>query len=322
MEEKDLSNFGSLFLHGKNKIKNEWPLTIGDREFKDKEEFLNYVQSLKNFDYVKYCGGEIWKDNRSFKDFKLTYQDLHITKRHFYSLIHIISGQVWPFCDTIFLCDDAENDEHILDWCFHGERIGWKAGDEFWLVYNWACERFEIRKADPEKWTPLDKYIINDDLELRFKFGYYIYQEKSIIPNDEIATIKYVQKLGINSFPDRIEINLNKFNLDEDLQDIHQIFRYYYTFVNKKNKEVRHVISPFIVNRSHFELLEAIEKRLTQFDGFRHYNLYNKDEVEDMEKVYQNVLRYSHELKFYQKEDKNLTIEELNNCDDEREDNE
>ena len=49
-----------------------------------------------------------------------------------------------------------------------------------------------------------------------------------------------------------------------------------------------------------------------QLDGIRHYNLYDENEKEDMQKIYDDVLRYSHQLKFFQEMDKNLTLEELN----------
>jgi hypothetical protein len=286
--------------------RERWPVYICDREFNDKKEIYDYVQTLKNYDYVEHCGGERWKDGRSFKDFKLTYEDLHIKKSHFNALTGTLDEEVWPFCDTVFLCDIAEDDEHVLDWCFHGERMGWKVGDEYWLVQNWARNRLELRKADPEKWTPLDKFIINDDLELRFKLGYIGYDED----DDENEVERYVQEIGVNSFPDRIEIHFNSLTDKEnpDFTDVSQIFDYYV----KKNgsEEVTKLLYPGF--NAHFYDTRNALKRLSQLDGLRRYNLYDEGEHEDMQKVYDDVLRYSHQLKFYQEMDKGLSLKELN----------
>lgn len=271
-----------------DKTKVDWPIEVCGHKIKDAQELYDYIQSLKDYDFVEYFGGERWKDDRSFKDFKLTHKDLHITKKHLDDLMYVLEHQVWPFCDTIFLQDRAEDDEHVLDWCFHGERMGWKAGDEYWLVFNWARQRLELRKANPKKWTPLDKYIINDDLELRFKLGYIYKGDK----------VKYLQDIGINSFPDRIEIHFNgTTKADSKFHSIMQIFDYY---IEKSdyNADLEHALKPFF-DLDHIEVQSALDK-LPFYFAKRTYNLYNKDEKEDMQKVYDDVLRYSHQLKFYQ----------------------
>ncbi len=293
--------------------KEKWPIGIYDKEFNNKEELFNYIQSLKNYDYVEYCGGERWKPKRSFKDFKLTYEDLHITKSHFKEITYTLAHRVWPFCDTIFLSDVAEDDEHVLDWCFHGERMGWKTGDEYWLIYNLARERFEIRKADPEKWTPIDRFIINDQLELRFKLGYIAFDEK----DDELEVEKYIQECGVNSFPDRIEIYFNSHTKksNPDFESISQVYDYYI----KKNNNDEEITKKLFYHGfdAHYYDTRTALKRFSQFDGMRLYNLYKEDEEEGMNKVYADVLTYSHQLKFYKEMDKDLSLEELNDCDDE-----
>lgn len=293
--------------------KGDEMIKVLDKEFADKKDLYDYVQTLKDYDLVEYCGGESWKDNRSFKDFKLTHRDLHITKKHFNDLIYTLEHQVWPFCDTIFLEDMAEDDEHILDWCFHGERMGWKEGDEMWLVYNLGRDRFEIRKADHEKWTPLDKYIINNDLELRFKFGYTLLSEDSAL-SPSSKTVKYVQDIGVNSFPDRIELHFNSRSRNEDLTSIYQIFDYY---ANAKGNKEAACFFFICLNPMQKAVQKAIKENFSQFDMWRHYGLFKKDESEDMNKIYEDVLRYSHQLKFYQELDKALTAEELDNVVDE-----
>ena len=277
-----------------------------DKKFTQEEieKAYDYIQSLKNYDYVNYHGGEPWKPHRNFNDFKLTYKDLKIKKKEFEELKHCMES-VWYFCDTIFLGDNAEEDDlHVLDYCFHGERMNWKVGDEYWLVFNFACKRFEIRKADPNKWTPLEKTFVNDDLELRFKLGYVIYgEEENILLHEDYKNVKvkYVQDFGVNSFPDRIELHIH--NLDErdnDLSNHYQIFDYY---IHKSsfckdgyNKELEDLVYSF-----HFKEDKALNILNNSFlRGVRHYGLYKKDEKEDMNKVYDMFLKYSHQLKFYQ----------------------
>ena len=249
----------------KNDTKEEkWPVYICDNEFNNREDLFNYIQSLKNYDFVEYCGGERWKPKRTLKDLKLTYEDLHITKTHFDEVFKVLKRQVWPFCDTIFLCDVAENDEHILDWCFHGERMSWKAGDEYWLVQNWARNRLEIRKADPEKWTPLAKYFINDDLELRFKLGYLGYDEN----DNEVE--RYVQEIGVNSFPDRIEIHFNSLSgkSNPDFTSISQVFDYYVKM--NDNEEVTKLLYPGF-NAHFYDTRNALKRFYIKVTRKRHH---------------------------------------------------
>ena len=286
-----------IFKNNKEKVK------YSEEELK---EAYDYIQSLKNYDYVDYCGGEMWKPHRSFKDFKLTYKDLKIKKKEFEELKHTMES-VWHFCDTIFLGDNAEEDDiHVLDYCFHGERINWKAGDEYWLVFNFAFKRFEIRKADPKKWTPLEKMYVNNDLELRFKLGYIIEDDDKLrLDNesykDKNVRYKFVKEFGVNSFPDRIEIHINGLNdEDNELTNYYQILDYYMHFSSfckdGCNEELFDIISDF-----HFQEYLALEKLNNSFKfKWRTYNLYDKNEKEDMQKVYDTFLKYSHQLKFYQ----------------------
>lgn len=274
------------------------------------EKIYDQIQSLKNFDYVFYCGGEYWKPHRTFNDFKLTHEDLKIEKDDFENLKESLE-HVWYFCDTIFLEDIAEEEDiHVLDYCFHGERMGWEVGDEYWLIYNFACKRLEIRKADTQKWTPLEKFFVNNDLELRFKIGYFVDNDPNnlkITHEDyENTPIKYVQNFGVNSFPDRIEISLNSFG-DEDLTSIYQIFDYYIhrsSFnENGYNNELDDVIYDLYFNEN--KMINKLTENHFKYKKRKIYNLYVKNEVEDMNKIYEMVLKYSHQLKFYQKKFQN-----------------
>jgi hypothetical protein len=276
------------------------------------EKIYDHVQSLKNFDYVFYCGGEYWKPHRTFNDFKLTHEDLKIEKDDFENLKESLE-HVWYFCDTIFLEDIAEEENiHVLDYCFHGERMGWKVGDEYWLIYNFACNRLEIRKADTQKWTPLEKFFVNNDLELRFKIGYFVDNDPNNLKltheDYENVPIKYVQNFGVNSFPDRIEISLNGFGEeDEDLTSIYQIFDYYIhrsSFnENGYNNELNDVIYDLYFNEN--KMIHELNENYFKYKKRKIYNLYVKNEVEDMNKIYEMVLKYSHQLKFYQKKFQN-----------------
>ncbi len=265
-----------------------------------------YIQSLKNYDYVNYHGGEPWKPHRNFKEFKLTNKDLKITRKQFKDLKEMLES-VWYFCDSIFLEDRAEEDDlHVFDYCFHGERMGWKEGDEYWLVFNRAVRRFEIRKADVNKWTPLDKFFINEDLELRFKLGYIIdNNDKYRFRHEDYKDVKYkfIQNFCVNSFPDRIELSFftGADDKDEECTSCYQILYYYMHFsplykdgFNKElfDDENNESISDLII-------LNELRKSCSCFDS-RYYNLYKEDEHEDMQKVYEDVLKYSHQLKFYQ----------------------
>lgn len=286
------------------KIFKNKDLTYMDEKEKVIQKAYDYIQSLKNYDYVEYTGGEMWKPHRNFKDFKLTYKDLKIKKKEFDDLKRCMES-VWHFCDTIFIGDEAEEDNyHVLDYCFHGERMGWKSGDEYWLVFNFACERFEIRKADPEKWTPLDKIIVNDDLELRFKLGYVLKDESKFLflhKDYKKVKVKYIQDFGVNSFPDRIELHLHNMDeRDQDLTSYSQILNYYIhkspIYKDGYNKELDEMVYSF-----HFEEDKAIDiLKNSFFRGSRYYNLYNENEKEDMDKVYETFLKYSHQLKFFQ----------------------
>lgn len=270
------------------------------------EKDYQYIQSLKNYDYVDYFGGEMWKPHRKFKDFKLTYKDLKIKKKEFDELTDCMES-VWMFCDTIFLGDNAEEDDiHVLDYCFHGERIGWKEGDEYWLVCNFAFNRFEIRKADPNKWIPLEKMYVNKDLELRFKLGYIIEDDNDFrLNHDDYKNVKFkfIQTFGVNSFPDRIELqNIGLADEDNEYTNYHQILDYYIhksSFCkNGFNKELFDFIyDGFHVNE--YLILKRLHNN-ARFKACRTYNLFKENEQEDMNKVYETFLKYSHQLKFYQ----------------------
>lgn len=275
------------------------------------KERLEYnFKSMKDFDPVEYFGGEQWKPHRRFENFKLTAKDLSIPEDIFEDLKHF-QEEAWMFCDTIIMENNAERGYHILDYALHGERLGWKKGDEYWLVINCACKgRLELRKADPEKWTPLEKFYVDKNLNIKLRiytmptlFSLIFSKRKSL--NSRKLTVK---KLGINSFPDRIELMPHDENAN--LEDIVQYYYHHSSFKYFENN--------FNLPNYYGNLLnnKDIQKELKEFANaggyYRHYNLYNENEIEDPE-YYKNIfVKYCHDLHYRQKHiDKFISIEDV-----------
>lgn len=269
-----------------------------EQEIKKITEIYNDVQSRKNCDFVEYRGCQPWKPNRNFNQFKLNCEDLKISLEDFNELKHIIE-QAWKFCDTLLIYSAQENNQFVLDYCLIGQRMNWSVGDQYWLVYNMAKLRFEIRKADLKKWTPLAKMFVDDNLQLRFKLSYLKSHEidDNFINVDLYESCDFTQ-ISINSFPDRIELHI--LNKQPYFKSHSQILDYYfYCSPMYKNKKNRRAISDLSFTKR-WQLRCLTDCIKDSYLDIRRYNVCDESK-QDMQLVYNNFIKYSHELKCCQK---------------------
>lgn len=258
------------------------------------KERLEYdFKSLKDFDPVSYFGGEMWKPYRKFEKFKLSAKELGIPEKMFDDLKHF-QEEAWMFCDTVILENHAENGYHYLDYALHGERLNWKKGDEYWLVVNCACKgRLELRKADPEKWTPLEKFYVDKNLNIKLKLcAIPSLYNMLFSKNKPHSSGKHIIKvLGINSFPDRIEL------MPHEEYGVEEIINYYnhYSSFNYKNIDLNTYFKELIYN-------EKIQKELKTVNYYRHYGLENENDKNEDPEIYKNIfIKHCHDLHYRQK---------------------
>lgn len=267
------------------------------REMQKINKIYNDIQSRKNCDFVEYRGCQMWKPHRSFEHFKLSCEDLKISNKDFSKLKNIIE-QSWKFCDTLLIYNVQENNQFVLDYCLIGQRMNWNVGDQYWLVYNMAKFRFEIRKADNKKWTPLSKIFIDDNLQLKFKFSYFKYHDIDDFETADLYQSCDFTQISVNSFPDRIELHI--LNNQPYFKSNSQILDYYFycspLYKNKKNCKAIKDLS--FSKRLQIQFLTNDIK--DSFLDDRRYNIYDEN-MQNMQLVYDNFIKYSHELKCCQK---------------------
>ena len=264
------------------------------------KEKLEYdFKTVKDFDPVEYCGGEMWKPHRKFSNFNLTAKDLGISQKMFQDFRNF-QESAWAFCDTIILENHAEYGYHILDYALHGERMNWKVGDEYWLVINCACNksRLELRKADPNKWTPLEKFYVNKHLDIRLKI-YALPSLYSLIFSNRKRSLrkKIIKQLGINSYPDRIEL----FVRDEN--SVADIINYYARYSSFKYKENNFYLNEYFFNLISNEKYHLELQNYAKIYGFnRYYKLFNENDKNENPEIYKNIfVKYCHDLHYRQK---------------------
>lgn len=260
-----------------------------------------FILNVRNCENIQYGGSEFWKRNRTFKGFPYTAKDLQISQKHFQQL-KTLQRQVWLFCDTIIM-NNIQGTEHILDYSMHGQRMGWKVGDEYWLVFNIMYNRLEIRKADPSKWDPLQKYIIDDKLQIHLTLAYLQLPRKNsplyVFFNKQKWKIKYIDVISINSFPDRIEINLNCLAKNQP-ESIENIFDYYRLYSSFQKDIIQNNISNLYEQLYNDDLQKQIAQIKKEFSGRKIYKLFNQNEKQDPEYYWNIFLKYNHQLKFWQ----------------------
>jgi len=281
------------------------------KNINDLKEKIEYsFKSMKDFDPVDCSEAELWKPHRKFEKIKLCAEDLNLPKNVFEFLAEN-QELAWMYCNTINMESHSERGYHYIDYALHGERLNWKKGDEYWLVVNCAIDggRLELRKPDPNKWTPLEKYYVDKNLNIKIK----LYAENdffTIFFNSKgkyTKNRKLVKNLGVISYPDRIELTLIN-------EDINQIIDYFYKFSSFKYKEKNFKLRAYFYNLLNNDLIKEELKKYKNNVGFnRTYNLYNKNDKNENVENYKQIFLKSHEVLYRQKHIENFSKEYLEN---------
>lgn len=281
------------------------------KNINDLKEKIEYsFKTMKDFDPVECTGEELWKPHRKIEKTNLNAEKLNMPENVFNLLVEF-QESAWMFCNTIILENHSKRGYHYIDYALHGERLNWKKGDEYWLVVNCAINggRLELRKPDYNKWTPLEKYYVDKNLNIKIKlYAEYDFLMMLFKPKKYARTHNLIKTLSISSYPDRIEL------FPTDGTAIEQIISYFY-----KNSSFKYKENNFNLKEYFFNLLNnnKIKEELNKYKeniGFdRKYYLYNKNDKNENIEKYKNIFLKSHELLYNQKNIEKFSKDYLNN---------